>query len=890
MYKRNQLGYITFDDNFLASVQSKKLPPKLDEFEFAMLEAQLKSFGVPLGDKQSGGEYLGDVWMPAMLSDNIADHYEEMAGELLGPWEDSIATLAFGDRFSAKKLAKQTGYATFGELAMQYCKAYWTRFALEDNKLVVSYPSEICEDYAIYDCETFVKGSELAHPVIGTAINDKACYVWLHPQLSSLCKDPYMPMMPSIGRGKVLVAHNSAYDCARVAESFSLEAWHKPNTHNVWLCTMSMHQLVAGIDSDQRWAYTKQEGQAKPRWMQYGSPKSLVDAYNFHCGGNLDQGDKAIRMAFVDAFSMDDIREQLPALLTYAMADPEYTHELLQKLWPKYCEHAPSKVVRMAHILLANSALPVANDWFAWRDGVDKYCDALRIESANALKALTDAILAIPYEDRLEDAWYRHLPQNFVAPHSCKQLIVHYMLKLSWKGRPIRNLPKLGWCFALNEDEASECVAELDGKRYARVPHNKGEGQNLGNLFTSHFLNMHDNGTLKSELEGARRLCEIQFLLAYWTSTRNRVVDRAIKACEFQGFGQNIMKPFVVPHGTVSLRTNENLLHTTAAHNGKKPGCEIRQKIEAPYGHKLLCADWNSQELFILSAYSSSYVRISGATAFDFTNLVGDKANDTDMHSLVAKQVGIMRNAAKTANYALAYGGGKFTVSNAIKVWHPDFDKAKADKYAGDVIASFKGKRIERGSRYFTGGIASQAFNKMADIISEPNPRIPLLGTLMQPAIQPDICGQSGAPSQLNFTVQSSGSAMLQCLIVALTWLSKRAKLDARFCHSMHDEIIIRTSNRDAKLTAYCMQIAHCWGWNLLHYKLGIYDMPVSRAWFTDINCDETWRKDCEKTGDTQTFAGHEPIKAWSMKDIAEGKIGRASVQDILASRITPEA
>lgn len=82
-------------------------------------------------------------------------------------------------------------------------------------------------------------------------------------------------------------------------------------------------------------------------------------------------------------------------------------------------------------------------------------------------------------------------------------------------------------------------------------------------------------------------------------------------------------------------------------------GSELRSMVQAPPGYNIVGADVDSQELWIASVLGdASYARVHGATPLGWMTISGNKASQTDMHSVTAKAIGISRNHAKVINYA----------------------------------------------------------------------------------------------------------------------------------------------------------------------------------------------------------------------------------------------
>jgi len=71
--------------------------------------------------------------------------------------------------------------------------------------------------------------------------------------------------------------------------------------------------------------------------------------------------------------------------------------------------------------------------------------------------------------------------------------------------------------------------------------------------------------------------------------------------------------------------------------------------IQCSNGYSLVGADVDSQEQWIAALFGDSIhpSKRAGSTAFSAMLLAGNKAEKTDLHSVVAKTVGISRDHAK---------------------------------------------------------------------------------------------------------------------------------------------------------------------------------------------------------------------------------------------------
>jgi hypothetical protein len=74
-------------------------------------------------------------------------------------------------------------------------------------------------------------------------------------------------------------------------------------------------------------------------------------------------------------------------------------------------------------------------------------------------------------------------------------------------------------------------------------------------------------------------------------------------------------------------------------------------QVQCPVGWKIVGADVDSQEQWIAAIIGDSVSDKpkAGATPFSHMLLAGEKAKKTDLHSVVAREVGISRDNAKVA-------------------------------------------------------------------------------------------------------------------------------------------------------------------------------------------------------------------------------------------------
>lgn len=947
---KNSLGYSVLSQKMIEQTMGKEAAnnkPKLDDLDQLLLTENLKRFNIP-EKRTTGLEFEEDFWTIPIQGDNISDHFEHMGKTFL----DKYKLVE-----KAEWLLNNPPYPTPPCELLYQSQPGWNRFEKRSNKWLHTSVDEILEDAIVLDWETFVRGLIANKPIIGTAVNPDACYVWISPYLrlngfdyiatliglsrgftSPVCwynsflndvhpeyhqknyqsnaKDANK-LYPSIGRNKLVVNHNSAFDAVRVQERY--EYFNESGTF--FFDTFSAHNITHGFNSNTSWM-----GKASvekvcniPAW-KVGSSSSLKNCWEFYCGsrvGNNNRwpeiGDKNLRDIFVKAKDLKTIRESWEPLMDYSMNDPIKTHEVFREVYPKYRIHCPSLVSLASHYIVSTTVLPIDQDWYKWVANCEKVFNET-VEEINQIFIQLAEDYHTDWQnedlDPLLDPWLKHLNWKPVGKDkkgklvakwfhnlktkglSTKSIDSHYIMKLSWTpskeigprtlakakefNKKTKKWASAGWCY--NTPDGEECdFKDEQGLGWTRVPHANGTDANVGGVLSQDYIKYFEQGTLKAEAgELASKVAELTQLSSYWLSNRARVMENhtGYSMNPFNGAPELVIAPHVVPNNTVTYRTGENLWLTLAAHlKVPKIGSELKAMVRAPIGCDIVNFDYDSQELSLLDIIGSQYSGISGATPLSFGVLAGDKEIKTDMHSSIAKKVSqlvntdVKRDAAKQAVYAIMYGVGVKKLSNTVRLSDISLSKSLCKTIAVNLISEFKGKK-GRGDKYYKDGLASLSFNGMTDCLLQNEVQTPILGNKMSYPIRPEYNkGGVGRPDLLNWTIQSAGASMLQCTVVGMWYVADLLKIPAKFCLSMHDEFVTYCHKGYSKMWAACVQMVHLWVWSLVHYKHKIYDLPCVRAYASGISVDKIWRKEPKIKVNTPTYT----------KNVSNGKSFRMS-------------
>jgi DNA polymerase gamma 1 len=835
---------------------------------------EMEKFGVEFPIKNPDVfENLPEFYIPPLNGDTIAEHFDNIGGEIL---TDKVKMLKKFANLEAPHppLAKDLVYA------VGWTRYRWNRIDEYDTEWVAEPAPDglVGTDIAIFDCETFVKGTAFGHPILATAVSPDSYWVWMHESFVDPTV-PYTPQLVPTGTTNTLfIAHNVAFDRQRTHEAYYLrhDPFHPTEPFgNLWFCTMSAHINVSGLASEQRFMFTQSDktfmGVTKPAWADKGAMNNLVDAYNFHCQPMipLEKETKKTRNLFVVAESMVDFVPDRDELVEYALRDVKTTFELYSVLVLKYLQANPSLTTLYGHFAISSTVLPVVDNWHEWVEGCEKmWRESLdrqdELLSELAEQVLTDwknddiSVEQDPWLSQLDwtanyalkkdgkpksvwygiPMWYRKSARNckeqgriVLEPITTKSRLSHLLLRLKWNGEPIVYDSERGWTYW--DAEKSE---------YTRIPHPSGDEQNVGGVLSKDFLPYFEDGTLSSDLPQAQELIQLAVRVSYWTSVKSRVLEQ-LPVPALDDPDTLIIIPAAVPMNTASNRSGENLWLTSCSPDKNKIGTEIKSRVQVKSPYAFVGSDYDAQESVIGSIYGDTVYKIAGSTQFGHAVLAGSKYDGTDMHSVTAKTIGIPRSASKAANYALLFGSGKNTLASTIRRGNKSITQKDALALAKKLIEFKKGKKLSHNSPNLVGGSDSFIYNYMAKVANSPVPANPLSGTKMSTAFRPESAGSDFQTLRMNWGIQSTGSALLHAFLTGMNHLLRRYNIQARFSMSIHDSILYLCKEEDAETVAALYQIAHLWSWAWLRHNLGIIDMPISNAWFSSVEVDKYFRK-----------------------------------------------
>jgi DNA polymerase gamma 1 len=225
----------------------------------------------------------------------------------------------------------------------------------------------------------------------------------------------------------------------------------------------------------------------------------------------------------------------------------------------------------------------------------------------------------------------------------------------------------------------------------------------------------------------------------------------------------------VVTTGAITGRTS-GLQVTLANPKPRKIGTEIKSLMQSTRGsnNHVVSFDFSGQEMTIVAAYNAVEHCNRNWLPLEALSNEGSKAvflgrakDGTDFHTVAANDVGIERNHSKTLSFSLLYGAGKASCCNLLRPLIPGISESELNTKVVSYIKYLKGDKI-RGKFY--GGMFSDFFNYADSLIKEDQPKLPFGGQAITNTLTPTNSSNDYYTSKMNWSVQASGSALLDYL------------------------------------------------------------------------------------------------------------------------------
>uniref|UniRef100_A0A183DN26 Mitochondrial DNA polymerase catalytic subunit n=1 Tax=Gongylonema pulchrum TaxID=637853 RepID=A0A183DN26_9BILA len=148
----------------------------------------------------------------------------------------------------------------------------------------------------------------------------------------------------------------------------------------------------------------------------------------------------------------------------------------------------------------------------------------------------------------------------------------------------------------------------------------------------------------------------------------------------------------------------------------------------------------------------------------------------------------------------------------------------------------------------------SDTFNYLELTLNNQKPRTPVLDCQLGYCLSPlpkdvkdhEYFLKKYRRSIINWVVQSSAVDFLHLLIVCMKWLCETFQIEARFALSIHDEIRYIVPTEDRYRCALALTISNMYVRAMISQKLGINQLPMSVAFFSQVDIDRVLRKEVD--------------------------------------------
>lgn len=277
----------------------------------------------------------------------------------------------------------------------------------------------------------------------------------------------------------------------------------------------------------------------------------------------------------------------------------------------------------------------------------------------------------------------------------------------------------------------------------------------------------------------------VEHILSYRTyqKLQSTYVEGLLKAAGPDGRVHTVFKQTETRTGRISS-TEPNLQNIPVRTD---LGSRMRRFFEAGEGRVLLDADYSQIELRVLAAIS------------DDKHMKAAFAEGEDIHTATASQIfklprtmvtPLLRRRAKAVNFGIVYGIGAFSLAKNTGV-----SVQEASKYIADYLDTYSGirnyleKTVEDAKNR---GFVTTLFGRrrMLPDLQSSNKQVQALGKRLA----------------MNTPIQGTAADIIKLAMIRVSERLKNEKLDAKLILQVHDELIVESSEQDAKKAAAALK------------------------------------------------------------------------------------
>ena len=595
-------------------------------------------------------------------------------------------------------------------------------------------------------------------------------------------------------------------------------------------------------------------------WERYCYDGVSLSAVHSHWFG--EGVDKTVRNDIILGLASGDEIER------YCYEDVQATLRVASKVIPEYLEFNPSNISINGAVLRGGFVLPISDKWEGFTDRAEQWYQS---ELASLDQVVNDLLWEslIPtcpqhtslhenyperYQPRYLNGWLKYM--GWEKPKRGKQAKrVMFSLPCQLQLLPLATIianidihlftPKYFWDALDDGFSASSRVCslvipcEFDGtpvtydrsqkKWYSgstNLENLSDKSKALSSMFCKDYI-AKLGGELSIPLISPSFTASMKNTIR-WGMFRDRIRDLEVRS--------GYLTPNYTPIGTLSSRATDKVTLLVGSPKEAYGGSEFMSMIEAKPGYCIVQADLDGAEFVLASLFASELAgyRVEDKHPLASANLNGSKSEGTDVHSIVARDMGIDRGGAKTLVYAAIYGQG-----DTARVAYLKSELQCSIQEATRLCQLFK--------QSFIRGLASDLFTAL-DIACDNHLPTRLLSRSVPLAYR---YGEEFKVSYRNHQIQAVGVDWLDTLSSLIEHQSPH--LDAKLILTRHDELIYHVADGDAEEFAGIMQHCHRVVKAAICHQFGVTEPNQVWLSFSSVDINKRYLKSPDSNPSTVT-------------------------------------
>lgn len=616
-----------------------------------------------------------------------------------------------------------------------------------------------------------------------------------------------------------------------------------PNTH---IDLMGLNLMTRG--RPEKW---KSDYYADWYWITSTDNKLKTVAWEM-LGIDLDKGTRDRLVAGIEV--------PITETLEYCYQDARVTSMVGSRVLCEWLAQCPNPISLYGHITRHRFVLPISESWIGYKQRAESwYREQENLLQSKALDSIArfhasddpwSACFREQYPEVYSKPGVRAIKENRILSDRIRELypdqplplykkqweeaggasVVYALaMQLSWCEDPINNPEVL---FPILYDRKSkEWHYTIDGGR--RVLENKGDPKKgLATPLCKDYDDEIKSGKLVLADPSVRSVFKNS---QRWKSFRSRVLALHPRMTD-QGL---YLVPNYTPNGTLTGRAVDRVTLLIGSPKEVYGGSEFMSMIEARPGYKIVQADLDSAELVLAGLVGAWFAGVDSELDEPFckANLLGNKEDGTDTHTLNARACGIDRGIAKNLGYGATYLQGM------------------ASRIALLERAGLSRQDATEKARAFTDqfikGLAGNYFKGVRMLTDHRMPTL-LLGKKVPLAYR--VSGDEGLTSRANHNIQALGEDMLNVITAIVEDRIGGFDGSLYLILTRHDELVFHCHDSRVEELTESLQYAHYHCRRAILDILGISeDAPAPWMQFQGVDVGNRYRKSPSSRASTCT-------------------------------------